>query len=118
MILGKPNYHLLRESIIPNYQSFKVVSNSPLLPILNKKLRRLQEGGFIELWANWAIYNATISGFLFPENYDRENVVETSLSLDDLGVSFEILILGYLISIISCIAEMILIKINFFVSPI
>lgn len=112
LILGNPNYHLLRESIIPNYQSFKVVSNSPLLPIFNKKLRLLQEGGFIELWANWAIYNATINGFLFPENYRQADVVENSLSLGDLAVSFEILIFGYLIALISCFSEIVLKKIT------
>ncbi|RZC43065.1 hypothetical protein BDFB_012051, partial [Asbolus verrucosus] len=77
---GAQMYHLVQESLIPNYQSYKVVHNSPLLPILNKKLRRLEEGGFIDLWANRAIYNATLEGFLYPEHYD-ENYKSTAKPL-------------------------------------
>lgn len=108
IVLGTQTYHLVKESIIPNYQAYKVIHNSPLLPAFNKKLRRLGEGGFIELWAKRAIHNATIEGFLYPENFAETKA--KALSLHATWVWFYILFVGYLLSIVVFLSEILVHK--------
>ncbi|XP_015838793.2 uncharacterized protein LOC107398622 [Tribolium castaneum] len=101
---GAQMYHLVKESIIPNYQSYKVIYNSPLLPVLNKKLRRLGEGGFIELWAKRSIHNATLEGFLSPEGVADADAVKP-LTLDMTLFLFYGLLLGLLFATMAFLAE-------------
>jgi hypothetical protein len=102
---GAQVYHLVKESLMPSYQSYKVIHNSPLLPILNKNMRRLEEGGFIDLWAERAIYNATIEGFLHPEEYDETRSTKP-LSIDVTLPWIYILFLGYTLSTFTFIIEL------------
>jgi hypothetical protein len=102
---GAQVYHLVKESLMPSYQSYKVIHNSPLLPILNKNMRRLEEGGFIDLWAERAIYNATIEGFLHPEEYDETRSTKP-LSIDVTLPWIYTLFLGYMLSTFTFIIEL------------
>ena len=108
---GAQVYHLVKESIIPNFQSYKVIHNSPLLPILNKKLRRLEEAGFIGLWAKKTIFNATVEGFLFPEGCDDGRSARP-LSLDVTAIWFLILVIGYSLATTVFVVEIMVDKIN------
>ncbi|XP_044263544.1 uncharacterized protein LOC123010591 [Tribolium madens] len=103
-INGAQMYHLVKESIIPNYQAYKVVHNSPLLPILNKKLRRLGEGGFIGLWAKRSIHNATLEGFLSPEAFPDTDAVKP-LTLNMTLFFFYGLLLGLLFATFAFLVE-------------
>lgn len=105
-VLGRPMFHLMRESLIPSFQSFKVRYGSLFLGLVEKSLRRLQEGGFLKLWADRTLYEATIEGLLFPfEDYDDSDHRAQSIDMEKIRGCFVILIWGSIVSIVVFLFE-------------
>ncbi|CAH0555585.1 unnamed protein product [Brassicogethes aeneus] len=91
---GRPMYHLMRESIMPSFQSFKIRYGSPIIPMVHSVLRRLSEGGLIDLWKRQTIFEAVIKGDLYPEYSESYDTVDT-LNINVVLFGFEALMVGY-----------------------
>lgn len=103
---GRPIFHLMKESIIPSYQSYQVVFGCPYLPRINQILRRLQEAGFLNLWVDRLQYEAVIEGLLYPsEDYEDEPSRARQVSLEKIIVVFYILAGGYLLAFLVFLIE-------------
>lgn len=97
---------MMKECIIPSYQSFHFVYGSPYLPRMNLLLRRLQEAGILKFLADQMIYNATVEGLLYPsEDYEDVPQVAKPIGMDHMYVPFCFLLMGYTYSIAVFILE-------------
>lgn len=105
--LDRPVFHIVRESIIPSFQSYKLVKGSPLVPVFNKLLRRLEEAGLINFWAQEHLNQAITEGLLHPT--DDNTVVQSrdfkALSLKFVAVFFYIWAAGIILAIITFLIE-------------
>lgn len=103
----------MRESIIPSYQCFQLKHGSPFLPIVNKLLRYLQEGGILEYWSKKTIYQAIIEGLLVPyEDYEADSFSSESLDLNRIFPTFLMLLAGYILASIAFVFEVLYKKIE------
>lgn len=98
--------HLMRESIIPSYQCYQLAHGSPYLPLVNKLLRYLQEGGILNFWLKQSIQKAISEDLLVPyEDYEDVAYPVRLLDLKSLYPSFVLLLTGHLLGCIVFVFE-------------
>ncbi|KAJ8966502.1 hypothetical protein NQ317_019647 [Molorchus minor] len=102
---GKPILHIIKEPIMPSFESFKVVHGLGWLPRFNKILRKVNEAGLIDWWAKKIMYKATVQGKLNPENCEETTKFEP-LSIYSVFWYFVCLAFGLVTPFVVFLAEL------------
>ncbi|KAJ9578041.1 hypothetical protein L9F63_025096 [Diploptera punctata] len=111
IILKNPRYRAicpLEESIVNFSFSFYVRKGNPLLKSINKIMRMFYENGFVEKWREDHNVIGEKSFGSAKKNADIEQEKYVSFSLQHLEVGFFVLCLGYFISFIVFVNELII----------
>lgn len=102
-VILKPTLHMVREQLIPKYQAFQVVTNSPYHDILNKYILWILEAGLYDMWKRLNLHNIVLK--LQGPAVDEENIHGIKLTLRHLKVPLYILLIGLSISFIVFLIE-------------
>nr|QEI46869.1 ionotropic receptor 68a [Galleria mellonella] len=94
------NLHIMSDCVVNIPISIGFHKNSPLKPLADKYLRRIVEVGLVEKWLNDAMY--TIKSL-----EQNENEIKALMNLKKLYGAFIALAIGYILSFICIIGELI-----------
>lgn len=98
-----PMFHLMHESIMPSFQSFQITYGNVFMPIFTKTIRKLNEAGLIDLWANRMFFQAGIEGYLnLHDSFGKEF---KPLDLQMTKMAFDVIFFGTMLSSIMLIIE-------------
>lgn len=91
-VVINPRYHIVEEYLIPYFQSYKVVRDSPYYDLLEKYMLRIVEAGLYEFWTEQAIheYLLSIGG---PVQQEQSHVLHV-MSLSTMHAPFFIYLIG------------------------
>lgn len=110
---GRPYLHLMKHNLMPCFQVFHVTAGSPLLPVIDRKIRQLLEGGFIDYFKRKFLLKGLIDGYLYPdEDSDIDEYQPESINMDLAKYAFFVLTAGLMISVISFMIEILLFNIR------
>lgn len=91
---------------MPSYQCYQLEHGSPYLPIVNKLLRYLQEGGILDFWMKRTIYESINEGLLVRYEDNEEGAYSIRvLDLKSLYPTFLLLVTGHILGCIVFVLE-------------
>lgn len=99
-------FHVVKESIMPNYLAYQVPTNSPFLNYLNMNLRRIIEGGLLQSWKSTQEHKDILRNFLDKPDEEENTKGTIPLSLYHFQSAFIILLIGLFISFFVFIFEL------------
>ncbi|XP_069188741.1 glutamate receptor 2-like [Procambarus clarkii] len=92
---GKCDFYAAREEFLPLMYSIVCSRGHPLVPVLSKRIMRINEAGIFNQWENEVFRN-----YSFCSNPPTKVAIQTSLSIYNIMGMFLVLVFGLVLSLL------------------
>ncbi|CAG9761539.1 unnamed protein product [Ceutorhynchus assimilis] len=104
---GQPLLHIVSEYAAGRYSGYVVPKGSPYLNNINYLITKFAEGGFLQKWYFDFFIGFSAKGRMERRKKRKSDMDQRAFSIEDIQGAFWILVLGYTLSLIVFVFEMV-----------